>query len=58
MKTFKVNYVVDFCGNKSHKSMAIKADSEAEAKKMVEQEIKELIKSNPGLITEKNFYIE
>lgn len=58
MKTFKVNYVMDFCGNKTRKSRVIKANSEAEANKIVEQAIQELIDSNPGIFSKDNFYVD
>ena len=56
MKTFKVNYVMDFCGSKTRKSRVIKANSEAEAKKIVEQEIKEIARVNG--FSENEFYID
>ena len=56
MKIFKVNYVMDFCGNKIRKSINVKADSEVEAKKMVEQEIKEIARVNG--FSENEFYVE
>jgi uncharacterized lipoprotein YehR (DUF1307 family) len=56
METFKVNYVMDFCGSKTRKSMTIKADSEEEAKKMVEQQTKEISRVNG--FSENEFYVE
>lgn len=55
MKTFKINYVMDFCGVKTTKSISVKAKTEDEAKKMVEQEINEIARVNG--FTASEFYV-